>query len=76
MKRFYIKGTAFTSKGIVLFQERSLKKAIKKIKTLSQKYMIVHQKFIRKGKVDYWYKNPLWKIDGNRIKVGGYKNEF
>lgn len=75
MNKFYVKGTVFTSNGIIVFEERNIKKAIKKIKQGNKKYMIVHQKFIRKGKKNYWYKMALSglsenKIEADYIKVG------
>lgn len=75
MNKFYIRGTAFTSNGIIVFQERSSKKALKKIKKGNKKYMVIHQKFIRRGKKNYWYKMainglPENKIEANYIKVG------
>lgn len=75
MNKFYVKGTAFTSNGIIIFQERSSKKAVKKIRKDNKKYMIIHQKFIRKGKKKYWYKMAIGglsenKIEANYIKAG------
>ena len=73
MKRFYVKGTAFTSDGIIVFQERNLKKAIKKINLLDNVYIIFHQKDIRKGKGNYWYKLAITKLDENKIEADNIK---
>ena len=73
MKRFYVKGTAFTSDGIIVFQERNLKKAIKKINLLDNVYIALYQKDIRKGKGNYWYKLAITRLDENKIEADNIK---
>ena len=56
MAKFYIRGIAHTSKGMIVFQERNLKKVKRNFKKQNIGYMILYQKVKRNNKIKYWYK--------------------
>lgn len=73
MKRFLVSGIAFTNEGIVVFQERSKKKAIKRIREIDDKSMIIYKKNIRKSKGKYFYKIAITRLDENKIEADNIK---
>lgn len=56
MKRFYVRGMAHTTQGLVLFQVRNKKDIDKILRRKKFKYIMLYQKLTRKGKIDYWVK--------------------
>ena len=81
MKKFYIRGIAFTSEGTFVFEERNLKEAMRKLKIMGiERQMIIYKKLVRKGKVDSYYKMAISvseenKIETNYIATGGIKDD-
>lgn len=56
MAKFYVRGIAHTTKGMIVFQERNLKKVKRNFKKQNIGYMILYQKIKRNSKIKYWYK--------------------
>lgn len=68
MKKFYIKGIVFASGGTFVFEERNLKKAMKKLKTMDiGRQVIIHKKLVRKGKINSYYKVAISVLEKNKI---------
>lgn len=69
MAKFYVRGIAHTTKGMIVFQERNLKKVKRNFKKQNIGYMILYQKVKRNNKLKYWYKIPITSevLDENRF---------
>lgn len=72
MGKFYIRGIAHTTKGMIAFQERNLKKVKRNFRKQNIRYMILYQKVKRNNKIKYWYKIPITSevFDANRFSTG------
>lgn len=51
MKRFYVRGMAFTTKGIFAFQDRNIKSLKLKYKRADLNYTLHYKKLKRKGSI-------------------------
>ncbi len=70
MKKFCIRGIAFTLKGTFAFEERNLKEAMRKLKMIgTARPMIIYKKLVRKGKGNYYYKMAISGLEENKIET-------